>query len=158
MLKYLFKKTNYLVSNKITKVKFPISADAKKIAAKILEKDSHKERQILGDELLDELADLAKIDIVKLKISEERQQHKKRAGRLVFKRYGYYKPGEKYIHINNRIAVRGQILASKTFLDTLLHEWMHHYDFCKLGLHSIHTAGFYKRLGDLKMKLDWPRC
>lgn len=157
MLKYIFKKTNYLISNKITKIKFPISAEAKNTAAKILQKDTDKERQKLGDELLDELADLAQIDIVKLKISEEKQYHKKRGGRLVFKRYGYYKPGEKYIHINNRTAVRGKILSSKTFLDTLLHEWMHHYDFCKLGLNSIHTTGFYKRLGDLKEKLDWPR-
>lgn len=157
MLKYLFKKTNYLVSNKITKVKFPISERAKNLAAKILQNDTDKIRQELSDDLLDELADLAKIDIVKLKISEEKQLHKKRNGRLVYKRYGYYKPGEKYIHVNNRTAVRGKILSSKTFLDTLLHEWMHHYDFCKLGLNSIHTAGFYKRLGDLKIKLDWPK-
>ena len=112
-------------------------------------------RQKLSDELLDELADLAKIDIVKLKISSANQSHRKYKGRVVAKQYGYYKPGSHYIYITNRTAVRGQILAPKTFLDTLLHEWLHHYDFKKLKINSIHTAGFYARLKDLKSKLGY---
>ncbi len=151
----LSKRKNYILSNKIESIDFPISDSAKKIFKKISLNKTEKNRQILGDELLDELADLAKIDIVNLKITDKNQYHKKRNGRVSFKQYGYYKPGSKYIYIHNRTAVRGQILAPKSFLDTLLHEWMHHYDFCKLGLNSIHTAGFYTRLKDLKMKLGW---
>ena len=135
-------KRNYNKSNKITNIKFPVSKNAELTTKKLLRSKSEKLRQKLGDELLDELADLAKIDIVRLKISDAKQYHKKRNGRVVFKQYGYYKPGSKYIYINNRTAVRGQILAAKTFLDTLLHEWMHHYDHELLGLNSIHTAGF----------------
>ena len=107
-------------------------------------------RQQLGDDLLDELADLARIDIVRLKISDAKQYHRKSGGRTTYKQYGYYKPDTKYIYINNRTAVRGQILAPKTFLNTLLHEWMHHYDSCKLKLDSIHTKGFYLRLSALQ--------
>lgn len=150
------KQTNYERSNSILKVTFPISKQAKKLASKLLKKqDDENKRQILSDQLLDELADMAKIDIVKLKISKAKQYHKKYKGRVVAKQYGYYRPGSKYIYINNRTAVRGQILAPKTFLDTLLHEWLHHYDHCKLGLNSIHTAGFYARLKDLKTKLGY---
>lgn len=147
--------SNYERSNSITAIDIPISRQAKQIAKKLLQSKSEKKRQLLGDELLDELADLAQIDIVNLKISKAKQYHKKSKGRVVARQYGYYKPGSKYIYINNRTAVRGQILAPKSFLDTLLHEWVHHYDFCKLKLNSIHTAGFYARLKDIKTKLGY---
>jgi hypothetical protein len=151
----LSNRRNYTKSNKILDVHFPISKTAKYLSLKLLKSKSEDKRQQLGDDLLDELADLAEIDIVHLKISSAKQYHKKRKGRVVFKQYGYYKPGSKYIYINNRTAVRGQILAPKTFLDTLLHEWLHHFDHQKLGLNSIHTTGFYARLKDIKEKLGY---
>jgi len=145
---------NYKKSNAITTLEFGISKEAQYLAQTLLESSSEEARQKIGDALLDELADLAGVDIVRLKISSAHQYHKKRNGRVVYKQYGYYKPGTKYIYINNRTAVRGQIIAPKTFLDTLLHEWMHHYDHVKLGLNSIHTSGFYERIRDLKYKLN----
>jgi len=152
---FKIKKSNYERSNDITTIDFPISTHVKKLAGKLLKSKSEGKRQRLGDELLDELADLSRIDIVKLKISSAKQYHKKYKGRVIARQYGYYKPETKYIYINNRTAVRGQILASKTLLDTMLHEWVHHYDHCKLGLNSIHTAGFYARLKDLKEKVGY---
>lgn len=151
----LGQKRNYNKSNRILTADFPISVRAKKLSKKLLHSKETRIRQLVGDDLLDELADMAHIDIVKLKISDKKQWHKKRQGRTVFKQYGYYKPGSKYIYVNNRTAVRGQILAPKTFFDTLIHEWMHHYDHEKLNLNSIHTAGFYARLKDLKTKLGY---
>ncbi|HHT9137507.1 MAG TPA: hypothetical protein ACFYEK_09730 [Candidatus Wunengus sp. YC60] len=42
----------------------------------------------------------------------------------------------------------------KTFLDTLVHEFMHHYDYEVLKFPtSLRTAGFYYRLGDVMKKL-----
>jgi hypothetical protein len=148
-------KSNYERSNAITKVDFPISRRARVLTKGLLKSKQEKDRQRIGDELLDELADMSRIDIVKLKISKAKQYHKKRSGRVSFKQYGYYRPASKYIYINNRTAVRGQILAPKTFVDTLLHEWVHHYDHVKLELDSIHTSGFYARLKDLKTKLGY---
>ena len=148
-------KSNYEKSNAITVMKFKVSSRAKKTTVLILKSKSETRRQKLSDLLLDELADLARIDIVNLKISKSKQYHKRRGGRIVLRQYGYYKPGSKYIYINNRTAARGQILAPKSFLDTLLHEWAHHYDFCKLGIDSIHTSGFYSRLKDLKERLGY---
>lgn len=47
-------------------------------------------------------------------------------------------------------AKRGQIVAFKTFLRTLLHEICHHLDYAHLQLNdSFHTAGFYKRESSL---------
>lgn len=145
--------SNYEKSNAILTIDFRVSRRAQKIADKLLHSKTVLFRQKFGDALLDELADCAEIDIVQLKISSAKQYHKKRGGRTVFKRYGYYRPREKYIYITNFTAVRGQPLAPKTFLTTLLHEWMHHYDYCKLKLNSIHTKGFYLRLASLQEAL-----
>ncbi len=147
--------SNYEKSNSIVKTDLEASNLSKKLVKKILKSKLEKLRQKLATELLDELADLAKIDIANVKISSAKQYHKKYKGRVVSKLYGYYRPKSNYIYINNRTAVRGQALAPKTFLDTLLHEWLHHYDYRKLKLSSIHTSGFYARLKDLKEKLGY---
>ena len=88
--------------------------------------------------------------MAKIKISDTRQYHKRRGNSIVFKQYGYYKPETNYIYIQNRTPARGQLLAAKTFIDTVIHEWLHHYDTHKLKLNSIHTTGFYTRLKNLK--------
>jgi hypothetical protein len=146
---------NYKKSNKITTVTFPISDEAKRLCHELFLHTETAARQKISSALLDELTDLSQIDIVNVKISDAKQYHKKSGGRVSLKQYGYYKPDTHYIYIHNRTAVRGQILAAKTFIDTLLHEWMHHYDSVKLGLNSIHTAGFYARLKDIKTKLGY---
>ncbi|MEK7653579.1 MAG: hypothetical protein AAB358_03805 [Patescibacteria group bacterium] len=150
----LFSQSNYNRSNKITTIKIPISQEAIDLAnALSRDKATVSARQQLGEALLDELCDAAKIDIIKLKISDANQYHRKRDGKVVIKKYGVYHPKTKFISIANRTAVRGQTLAAKTFTDTLLHEWLHHYDTYKLKLRSIHSKGFYLRLNDLKEKL-----
>jgi len=160
---------NYLKSNRIAEVKIPFSDEAIFLANKLCRDGAPASldasqgrgpvatRQKLGEALLDELCDAARLDIIKLKISDTNQYHKKRGGKVMVKRYGLYRPGNNYIYIQNLTAVRGQILASKTFLDTLLHEWLHHYDTYKLKLRSIHSKGFYLRFNDLKNKLHIPR-
>ena len=65
---------------------------------------------------------------------------------------GTYKAGN--IVLSNKTAIREATLAPKTFLDTLIHEFMHHYDYEVLKFPvSLHTAGFYYRLGDMMKKL-----
>ncbi len=144
---------NYVRSNSITDVKISINIRMVDLVYYLLAVNTASERHRLGEILLDELCDASLIDIVNLKISETNQYHKKSGGRVVFKQYGYYRSKSKYIYIQNKTAVRGQMLAAKTFIDTLLHEWLHHYDTYKLKLNSIHTKGFYLRLQDLKKKL-----
>jgi hypothetical protein len=148
-------KTNYIKSNSITSVDVYISRHARQLGFRLLESAKTPERQRLSEEITKELCLLAEIKPVSVKISNAKQYHKHKNGRVAFRQYGYYKPGTRYIYITNRTAVRGQVLAPKTFVDTLLHEWLHHYDGEKLGLNSIHTAGFYARLKDLKNKVGY---
>ena len=47
-------------------------------------------------------------------------------------------------------ARRGQVVAFRTFLRTLVHELCHHLDFTTLGLaESLHTPGFFRRESSL---------
>ena len=45
-------------------------------------------------------------------------------------------------------------MSIKSFADTLLHEFTHHYDTRYLKIESRHTAGFYKRISSLKGNLS----
>jgi hypothetical protein len=49
------------------------------------------------------------------------------------------------IRVYLRTAARGQPTAFKTFFNTLVHEWVHHYDFEALG-DTVHCSGFYDRV------------
>src|ERR1700724_2555704 len=103
--------------------------------------------------ILDEAASLPPC---KLTVADRPQRHRSREGKLEVKTYGYYRiawestPRRGSIRIYNLTAIRQQVLAPKVFLETLLHEWVHHYDFTGLQLdRSPHTSGFFARIRDL---------
>jgi hypothetical protein len=67
---------------------------------------------------------------------------------------GLYNVNTRQIVVYNLTAKQHKVVSIKGFADTLLHEFMHHYDHTKLGLiESRHTTGFYKRISDLKEKV-----
>ena len=146
--------TNYERSNAISAISFEPSSRAKRLAGRILRAHGHEERQRLSHFLVNELAFNAGVERIAIRVTNTKQWHKRRGTRLAVKRYGTYYPKTKRISIQNLTAVRGKELAPKTFLNTLLHEWMHHYDFEKLSLNSIHTKGFYERIKSLKERLE----
>jgi hypothetical protein len=122
----------------------------------------HKIRQSLSQQLIDELNAIAGLPGCKIVVADRAQVHDHDGRRLQSKTYGYYTckfdGGEvagARIRIYHRTAVRKQIIAPKVFLNTLLHEWTHHYDFAFLRLsRSPHTTGFYKRLRSLAEALS----
>lgn len=64
--------------------------------------------------------------------------------------HGLYTPGEHSRRDTVKLwmitAKRGQVVAFRTFLRTLIHEICHHLDYTLLGLDdSYHTGGFYVR-------------
>lgn len=68
--------------------------------------------------------------------------------------HGLYKPAEgperDQITVWMRTAKRGDVVATKTFLRTLLHEVVHHIDMRLLDLpNSYHSKGFYQRESSL---------
>jgi len=145
--------TNYQKSNAITSIDFTVSGRAKRLASQVLLARGHMARQKLAHFLINELAYNSNIERLDIKVTDTKQWHKRRGTRIAIKKYGVYYPRTKSISIQNLTAVRGKVLAPKTFLDTLLHEWMHHYDYEKLRLNSIHTKGFYERIRSLKERL-----
>ena len=144
---------NYLKSNRIKSVKLSSDFNMQLLCGKIIENLNTEKRQKLSSYLDKKLCYATNIPQLKVKISDTKQYHKKYQNRTVYKQYRYYKEETNYLYIQNLTAVQGKPLAGKTFLDTLLHEWLHHYDTYKLKLDSIHTKGFYERLKDLKIKL-----
>jgi hypothetical protein len=72
--------------------------------------------------------------------------------------YGLYEPAEKgrpiRISLWMRTARRNQVVAFRTFLRTLLHEFCHHLDYELYKLpETFHTEGFYKRESSLMRQL-----
>jgi len=67
--------------------------------------------------------------------------------------HGYYKPGSTKIRVYPFTKAKEQVVAPKTFLKTVVHEWVHHYDEQILGLKSIHTDAFYQRVNTIYNQL-----
>lgn len=142
--------TIYEKSNGITEVRLNrLSSNEYK---KLL---SDKDRQKDAQRLVDYLCDKFKISKVSVCVTNKPQPHKHSSGRLRSKTLGLYIPSKKQIIMYNTTAVRRQTVSINVFADTLLHEFIHHYDFAVLKFSdSPHTAGFYKRISDLKAKLS----
>lgn len=144
---------NYLKSNAITAVNFIPGTRPRSLARELLNVHTTGARQKLSQQLAEALNATAQLPSCTVKISDTRQYHRRSGGRVVFRQYGYYRSRSRYLYLQNRTSVRGQYVAPKSFLETLLHEWLHHYDTYALGLNSIHTRGFYLRLRSLKERL-----
>lgn len=143
------KNKSYIKSNEITEVRLKAfrSSFSKDI---ILCGESITERQKVSQKCLNYLCDKFKIEKVKLTILNK-PQIKKANGRTL----GFYTVNRNHITIYNLTACKQKTVSIKTFYDTLLHEFMHHYDHKVLKLdNSLHTSGFYQRISDLKNKLQ----
>lgn len=113
-------------------------------------------RQKDAQSLLNYLCKKFHLPIVRVFVLDRNQEHSVDSkGRLKSRTYGYYRPSVHSITIYNLTAVKGQIISIKQFANTLLHEFMHHYDmtYLKLGA-TPHTEGFFKRISDLQAKLS----
>jgi hypothetical protein len=124
--------------------------------------DDPRERRGLAQLLVDDLSAAAGLERCQVTVADRAQTHEHDGQRLLSKTYGYYRcsftdgrVSKARIRIYNRTAVRQQVITSKVFLNTLLHEWVHHFDFDGLRLaRSPHTAGFYARLRALAEELE----
>lgn len=143
------KDKSYIKSNEIIEVKLKAfrNSFSKDI---ILCGESITDRQKVSQKCLDYLCDKFKIEKVKLTVLNK-PQRKKANGKTL----GFYTVGRNHITIYNLTATTQKTVSIKTFYDTLLHEFMHHYDYKVLKLeNSLHTSGFYQRISDLKNKLQ----
>ncbi len=144
----------YAKSNKIETValnKFSL----KEVTALLEASDSCLDRQKKAQIVIDYLCGKFKMPTAKVIVKDIAQPHTTGYdGNLKKKILGTYQTNAMVITVYNLTAARKQNVAIKTFLGTLIHEFMHHYDmeYLKLGA-TIHSAGFYRRIGDLESKL-----
>jgi hypothetical protein len=143
----------------------PVAPDvvARGLVISILESGDEAERRRRAAQLLiDTLDDLAGLPTCTVVVADRAQVHQHNGQRLQSKTYGYYRcrfhdgvVTDARIRIYHRTAVRQKVITPKVFLNTLLHEWVHHFDFAGLRLpRSPHTAGFYARLRALAEALE----
>lgn len=141
-------------SNKFPALEYRPADEERDLTRKLIESTSAGEREALGQELLDNICRSLKISQARLSVINERQPHEMYEGKLAYKLYGVYHCRKETITIANLTSIRKQIVAGKTFLDTLIHELMHHIDRKFLRIPSTpHSPGFYARIEDLKAKL-----
>ena len=142
----------YERSNLILQLDYVPSNEAKDLTSQLLAVDPPL-RGRLSQDLIDRLVLELKVPEVRVTFLDRPQKHNRKDGRLTYKEYAHYDP-EGSITIYNKTAVRKKHLASKAYLDTLIHEFLHHLDYELLKLsHTYHTKGFYSRLGDMLAKL-----
>ena len=155
--------SNYRRSQAKTAIALELSPLALELAAAISQApEQFRQRQDLAQGLINELNRIASLPPCKVVVADRAQVHNHDGQRLQSKTYGYYRCTFKErevtgarIRIYHRTAVRQQVISPKVFLNTLLHEWTHHYDFAGLKLNrSPHTTGFYKRLRNLAESLS----
>lgn len=146
--------TTYEKSNSITEV--ALKRFRSDLSHDFLSSDtSIKDREKRAQKLVNYLCEKFKIASCIVEVKNKPQLHSTRNGKLRSKTYGRYYPHKNYIEIFNLTAVKKQPVSIKTMYDTLLHEFMHHYDMTKLNFtESPHTKGFYMRISDLAKKLD----
>jgi hypothetical protein len=153
----------YLRSQAATGLPVRPTAVARGLAMRVLAAgDDARDRRRLGQLLIDELSAAAGLCACEVAVADKPQVHEHDGQRLRSKTYGYYRcwfddnrVSRARIRIYHRTAVRQQVITAKVFLNTLLHEWVHHFDFDGLRLaRSPHTSGFYARLRALADALD----
>ena len=143
---------DYARSNVILQLDYVPSIEARQLTSQLLEIEPGA-RGPLSQKLLDCMAYELKVPKVQLKLLDVPQKHALKNGKLTYKEYAHYNPNGSIV-IYNKTAVRKKYLASKAYLDTLIHEFLHHLDYELLKLnHTYHTKGFYSRLGDILGKL-----
>jgi hypothetical protein len=105
--------------------------------------------RIASQAIVDALAHEYEISTIPWVVVEDvRPSWRDRRGRIAGQTHGEADGNRWELKLFLRTPAKRKVVAYKTFLNTLLHEFAHFYDFSMLG-GTIHTAGFYRRLNTL---------
>ena len=148
-------KKAYEISNRLLSVDFRVTPSMKRkvddLAIWLSAGDKSKVRGAT-QAVIELLCAAARVPAARLSLVD-RAPGEFRGDKLVVKLYGVCAP-DGTITMAYRTAVRRKVIAFKTYVNTLVHEFMHHYDHQRLQLGaSFHTRGFYQRVGDLVAQL-----
>jgi hypothetical protein len=148
----------YRASDKVLFFHLPDASAVQPVVLKIfeaLQSENIPRTQKWAQHLLNILTDQLLIRPLRLELLEIRPSNPR------MELHGLYYPTEgrriPKIQLWMRTAKRHQLIAFKTFLRTLIHEFCHHLDYDCLGLKdSFHTQGFYKRESSLVSQIMPP--
>jgi len=151
------KDKNYVRSNQITGFDVTIGKKTKKMFQELREQKviDNADLQNLADGLSQEF-NVADVAVV---YGGKEPHSVNQKGTLRSKTLGVYHyqnalNSDSVIRLYKYTAKKNKVRSSKGVLDTLLHEFAHHLDHVKLNLtRSLHTSGFYNRIGWLKNTL-----
>jgi hypothetical protein len=144
-------KRAYDKSDRVTSVRIPSAPELHPLVNSLetaLKKEDRKETEMLSQKLVSALMASLKVPAIKIKVLAVRPHDS--GGEL----HGLYNPcaGKlpAIISVWMRTAQQKRVVAFRTFLRTLLHEFCHHLDYEYFRFpHSFHTEGFYKRESSL---------
>lgn len=152
--KRLYDKSDAIVSIELPQAKR--FGPCVKDLAKWLASENQPEVQRTAQRMANGLSEVFAVHRVQIKVLARRPS--KNWGEL----HGLYEVTEgetPKITVWMRTAQRKQVVAFKTFLRTIVHEFMHHLDYAHYKMaDSMHTEGFYKResalIKDLMKNVD----
>ena len=111
--------------------------------------DDHPRVQALSQEVVTHICQRLGVRTVRIHVHGVRPSNRRGELHGLYTQYGGGSPSDS-IQVWMRTAKRGQVVAFKTFLRTLLHEVCHHLDYTYLQLReSYHTQGFFQRESSL---------
>ena len=145
----------YAISNARTEVDFKITPSMRRkvgdLALWLAEGDQSRVKETT-QLVLDLLCEAAEISPAKLELMDAAEA-RIRGDKAVWKLYGTCER-DGTITVAFRTAVRRKVFAFKTFLNTVVHEYVHWYDAQRLELGaSFHTSGFFQRVRDVYTQL-----
>jgi hypothetical protein len=148
-------KKSYEISNRLFSVDFKVTPSMRRkvddLALWLAAGDKGKVRGAT-QAVIDLLCAAARVPAARLSL-RERAHAEFRGDKAVVQLRGLCAP-DGTITLAFRTAVRRKVFAFKTYLNTMTHEFMHHYDHRRLQLGaSFHTRGFYQRVRDLVGRL-----
>jgi hypothetical protein len=141
----------YRESDKVTVIKLPETGRLKPLITEleaVLQQEHRRRTEDISQRLVTGMAQGLDLPPVRIKVLARRPHGN--WGEL----HGLYETAEgrtpAHITVWMRTAQRKRVVAFKTYLRTVLHEFCHHLDYTLLKLpDSFHTEGFYKRESSL---------
>ena len=141
----------YDKSDGVTSVRIPNASEFHPLITALesaLKKEDRNRTEILSQKIVSALTARIKVPVIRVKVLAVRPHDS--GGEL----HGLYNPdtGKRNAMMNvwMRTAKQKRVVAFKTFLRTLLHEFCHHLDYEHFRFsYSFHTEGFYKRESSL---------
>ena len=114
-----------------------------------LEADNQSRVQLLSQTVINHICGRLGVRTVRVHVHGVRPSNHRGELHGLYTQYSGGSPNDS-IQVWMRTAKRGQVVAFRTFLRTLLHEVCHHLDYTYLNLReSYHTQGFFQRESSL---------